>query len=81
MAGKSQGIVVGSMGVAGLMGVAAILDLALGFPFGHHVHPGIRIGCLYGHRLHERRTLISDIGGQICTFVSPGRQMVCRVLH
>ena len=34
MAGKSQGIVVGSMGVAGLMGVAAILDLALGFPFG-----------------------------------------------
>ena len=24
----------GSMGVAGLMGLAAILDLALGFPFG-----------------------------------------------
>lgn len=34
MAGKSQGIVFGSMGVAGLMGLAAILDLALGFPFG-----------------------------------------------
>jgi hypothetical protein len=34
MAGKSRGIVLGSMGVAGLMGLAAILDLALGFPFG-----------------------------------------------
>ncbi len=34
MAGKSQGIVLGSMGVAGLMGLAAILDLALSFPFG-----------------------------------------------
>ncbi len=34
MAGKSQGIVLGSMGVAGLMGLAAILDLVLKFPFG-----------------------------------------------
>ncbi len=34
MAGNSRGVVLGSMGVAGLMGLAAILDLALGFPFG-----------------------------------------------
>lgn len=37
MAGKSQGIIVGSMGVAALMGLAAILDLALGFPFGGQI--------------------------------------------
>lgn len=34
MAGNSRGVVLGSMGVAGLMGLAAILDLALGSPFG-----------------------------------------------
>ena len=34
MAGNSRGIVFGSMGVAGLMGLAAILDIALGLPFG-----------------------------------------------
>ena len=34
MAGNSRGVVLGSRGVAGLMGLAAILDLALGFPFG-----------------------------------------------
>ena len=34
MAGNSRVVVLGSMGVAGLMGLAAILDLALGFPFG-----------------------------------------------
>ena len=35
MAGNSRGIVFGSMGVAGLMALAAILDIALGgFPFG-----------------------------------------------
>ena len=35
MAGKSRRIVLGSLGVAGLMGLAAILDLATqGFPFG-----------------------------------------------
>lgn len=34
MAGKSRGIVLGSMGVAGLMALAAIVDLAIGFPFG-----------------------------------------------
>jgi len=34
MAGNSRGIVLGSLGVAGLMGVLAILDLALGIPFG-----------------------------------------------
>ena len=34
MAGNSRGVVLGSMGVAGLMGLAAILDLVLGFPFG-----------------------------------------------
>lgn len=34
MAGKSRGIVLGSIGVAGLMGLAAILDLALQVPFG-----------------------------------------------
>lgn len=34
MASQSRNIVFGSMGVAGLMGVAAILDLALSAPFG-----------------------------------------------
>lgn len=34
MASQSRNIVFGSMGVAGLMGVAAILDLALSVPFG-----------------------------------------------
>lgn len=34
MAGQARNIVFGSLGVAGLMGLAAILDLALGFPFG-----------------------------------------------
>lgn len=34
MAGQSRNIVMGSMGIAGLMGVAAILDLVLKFPFG-----------------------------------------------
>lgn len=33
MAAKSRGIVLGSMGVAGLMALLAILDIALGFPF------------------------------------------------
>lgn len=33
MASKSRNIVVGSMGVAGLIAFAAILDLALGVPF------------------------------------------------
>lgn len=34
MAGNSRVVVLGSMGVAGLMGLLAILDLAMGFPFG-----------------------------------------------
>ena len=34
MAGQARNIVFGSLGVAGLMGGAAILDLALGVPFG-----------------------------------------------
>ncbi len=34
MAIKTRGIVLGSMGVAGLMGLLAMLDLALGLPFG-----------------------------------------------
>ncbi len=34
MASQARNIVFGSMGVAGLMGVAAILDLALSVPFG-----------------------------------------------
>jgi hypothetical protein len=34
MASRARNIVFGSLGVAGLMGVAAILDLALGMPFG-----------------------------------------------
>ena len=34
MASQSRNIVFGSMGVAGLMGVIAVLDLALGVPFG-----------------------------------------------
>ncbi len=34
MASQARNIVFGSMGVAALMGVAAILDLALGIPFG-----------------------------------------------
>lgn len=34
MAGKSRGIVIGSMGVAGLMGVLAIVDIVMGIPFG-----------------------------------------------
>lgn len=34
MAGKSRGVVVGSMGVAGLMGLLAIVDLVVGIPFG-----------------------------------------------
>jgi hypothetical protein len=34
MAGQARNMVFGSLGVAGLMGVAAILDLALGVPFG-----------------------------------------------
>ncbi|MCA9011210.1 MAG: hypothetical protein KDB01_15775 [Planctomycetaceae bacterium] len=34
MASQSRNIVFGSMGVAGLMGVAAILDLVLSAPFG-----------------------------------------------
>ena len=34
MASQARNIVFGSVGVAGLMGVAAILDLALGVPFG-----------------------------------------------
>ncbi len=34
MASQSRNIVFGSMGVAGLMGVAAILDLVLSVPFG-----------------------------------------------
>ncbi len=31
---KTRGLVLGSMGVAGLMGLLAILDISLGFPFG-----------------------------------------------
>ena len=34
MAIKTRGIVLGSIGVAGLMGLLAILDIALGLPFG-----------------------------------------------
>jgi len=34
MAGKPRGLVVASMGVAGVMGLAAILDLVLKMPFG-----------------------------------------------
>jgi len=34
MASRARNTVFGSIGVAGLMGVAAILDLALGVPFG-----------------------------------------------
>ncbi len=34
MAGKSRGVVVGSMGVAGLMGLLAIVDIVVGIPFG-----------------------------------------------
>jgi Asp/Glu/hydantoin racemase len=33
MASKSRNIVVGSMGIAGLMALAAVLDMALGIPF------------------------------------------------
>ncbi len=33
MAGNARSIVFGSMGVAGLMGLAAILDMVLGIPF------------------------------------------------
>jgi hypothetical protein len=33
MATKSRGILLGSMGVAGLMALLAIVDIALGFPF------------------------------------------------
>ncbi|MBL8818358.1 MAG: hypothetical protein JNL58_20190 [Planctomyces sp.] len=34
MAGKARNIVIGSMGVAGLMALFAVLDMALQFPFG-----------------------------------------------
>ena len=34
MAGQARNIVFGSLGVAALMGIAAILDLVLGVPFG-----------------------------------------------
>lgn len=34
MAGNARGIVFGSMGVGALMGVLAIVDIALGIPFG-----------------------------------------------
>ncbi|HQX51162.1 MAG TPA: hypothetical protein PLY87_20675 [Planctomycetaceae bacterium] len=34
MAGQARNIVFGSLGVAALMGLAAILDIALGMPFG-----------------------------------------------
>ena len=34
MAGQARNIVFGSLGIAALMGVAAILDLVLGMPFG-----------------------------------------------
>ncbi len=34
MAGQARNLVFGSLGVAALMGVAAILDLVLGMPFG-----------------------------------------------
>jgi hypothetical protein len=34
MAGKPRGLVVASIGVAGVMGLAAVLDLALKMPFG-----------------------------------------------
>ncbi|MEJ7594663.1 MAG: hypothetical protein WKF77_24295 [Planctomycetaceae bacterium] len=34
MAGQARNIVFGSLGVAALMGVVAILDLVLGMPFG-----------------------------------------------
>ncbi len=33
MAGNARNVVFGSMGVAGLMGLAAILDLVMGIPF------------------------------------------------
>jgi len=33
MAGQARGVVFGSIGVAGLMALAAILDVALGIPF------------------------------------------------
>lgn len=33
MASKSRNIVIGSMGVAGLMALAAVLDMATGIPF------------------------------------------------
>lgn len=33
MAGNARNIVFGSMGVAALMGVAAVLDMAIGIPF------------------------------------------------
>lgn len=34
MASQARNIVFGSLGVAALMGIAAILDLVLGLPFG-----------------------------------------------
>ncbi len=34
MAGKARNIVVGSMGIAGLMALLAVLDIALSIPFG-----------------------------------------------
>lgn len=34
MASRARNIVLGSLGIAALMGVAAILDMALGMPFG-----------------------------------------------
>ncbi len=37
MAGKSRGVVVGSMGVAGLMGLLAIVDIVMGIPFGEQM--------------------------------------------
>ncbi len=37
MAGNAKGIVFGSMGVGALMGVLAIVDIALGIPFGGQV--------------------------------------------
>ncbi len=33
MAGQARGVVFGSIGVAGLMALAAILDVAIGIPF------------------------------------------------
>ena len=61
MAGQARNIVFGSLGVAALMAVAAILDMALGLPFGGQTVWDIMLILAAGHVIYMGIDCLKDI--------------------